>query len=139
MCRAKISWLFVSNPHFSHTRRCPSFSNLDIKGKQLAEKHLLPYAYSLPIDTRRRKSLPVGWDITTNKITIILGVASLAVALVTAPMPLNISLPNSTRTATIYPNLLFAVPLLLLAALLLLYGAVASDEMQTNNITRQMR
>jgi hypothetical protein len=52
-------------------------------------------------------------------------------------MPLNISLPNPARAATIYPNLLFAVPLLLLAALLLLYGAVAGDEMRTNNKTRQ--
>jgi hypothetical protein len=42
-------------------------------------------------------------------------------------MPLNITLQNPTRVVTLYPNLLFAVPLLLLASLLLLYGVVGSD------------
>ena len=60
----------------------------------------------------------------------------LALALAAAPMPLNVSLQNPPRVATIYPNLLFAVPLLLLSALLLLYGAVASPDKQTKDKTR---
>ena len=34
LCNANISWLLVSNPHFSHMSRWPSFSNLDIKTRQ---------------------------------------------------------------------------------------------------------
>ncbi|HUK27636.1 MAG TPA: hypothetical protein VLV31_04365 [Candidatus Acidoferrales bacterium] len=50
----------------------------------------------------------------------------LAVAVAAAPMPLNVTLQDPTRVVTLYPNLLFAVPLLLLAVLLLLYGAVTT-------------
>ncbi len=62
-----------------------------------------------------------------NKLGIILGVAVIAVVLVSAPMPLVVNLENPARNVTIYPNLLFAVPLTLLGALLLLYGAVAGN------------
>jgi peptidoglycan/LPS O-acetylase OafA/YrhL len=68
-----------------------------------------------------------GWPIM-NKSATILGIAVLAIAGVAAPMPLIVSLQNPARNVTIYPNLLFAVPLMLLGALLLLYGAVAGKE-----------
>jgi len=44
-------------------------------------------------------------------------------------MPLTIALQNPTRYVTLYPNVLIAVPLILLGVLLLLYGitAKASD------------
>jgi hypothetical protein len=60
-----------------------------------------------------------------NKWGIILGIVVLVIAGAAAPMPLIVSLENPPRNVTIYPNLLFAVPLTLLGALLLLYGAVA--------------
>ena len=69
-----------------------------------------------------------GRNIAMNKLGLILGVLLFAVAAAAAPMPLNESIPNPTRVVTIYPNLLFAVPLLLLATLLLLYGAVTSHD-----------
>jgi len=118
----------VSNPHFSQTRRWPSFSNLDINSEQLTEKHLLPYAYTLSVRTARRELLIIGTKITMNKLGVVLGVLLFAVAAAAAPMPLNVSIPNPTRVVTIYPNLLFAVPLLLLATLLLLYGAVTNHD-----------
>jgi hypothetical protein len=37
-------------------------------------------------------------------------------------MPLTTTFENPARSVTIYPNLLFAVPLILLGALFLLYG-----------------
>jgi len=57
-----------------------------------------------------------------NKLGFILGVLMLLAAIGLAPMPLNITLANPTRVVTLYPNLLFAVPMLLLAILLVLYG-----------------
>jgi peptidoglycan/LPS O-acetylase OafA/YrhL len=57
-----------------------------------------------------------------NKLGIILGVLVLAIALAAAPMPLTTTLQNPPRSVTIYPNILFAVPLILLGVLLLLYG-----------------
>ena len=42
-----------------------------------------------------------------------------------APMPLKTILRNPTRTVVIYPNVLFAIPLILLGSLLLLYGVTA--------------
>ena len=62
-----------------------------------------------------------------NKFSILLGVLVLAVAFVAAPMPLNVTLENPTRDVVIYPNVLFAVPLILLGALLLLYGTAVND------------
>ena len=62
-----------------------------------------------------------------NRLGIFLGAAVLAVVLVAAPIPLVVTLQNPARNVTIYPNLLFAVPLILLAALLLLYGATAEN------------
>ena len=70
----------------------------------------------------------VGRQITTNKFGVVLGILVLAIALGAAPMPLNITLQDPTRVVTLYPNLLFAVPLLLLAALLLLYGVVGDEK-----------
>jgi len=52
----------------------------------------------------------------------------LVVALAAGPMPLTLTVGNPAQTATIYPNLLFAVPLILLGALLLLYGGVAGEQ-----------
>jgi hypothetical protein len=62
-----------------------------------------------------------------NRLGIFLGAAVLAVVLVAAPIPLVVTLQNPARNVTIYPNLLFVVPLILLAALLLLYGATAEN------------
>lgn len=66
-----------------------------------------------------------------NRPGLFLGAAVLAVVLVAAPVPLVVTLQNPARNVTIYPNLLFAVPLILLAALLLLYGATAENRENT--------
>ena len=63
-----------------------------------------------------------------SKLAIILGIVVLAVAFGTAPMPLTTTFENPTRNVTIYPNVLFAVPLILLGALLLLYGATGKQQ-----------
>jgi lysylphosphatidylglycerol synthetase-like protein (DUF2156 family) len=57
-----------------------------------------------------------------SKLGLILGVVVLVIAGALAPMPLRVTLQNPTRYVVLYPNLLFAVPLLLLGVLLLLYG-----------------
>lgn len=62
-----------------------------------------------------------------NKLGIILGIVVLAIVLATAPIPLTVTSQNTAQNATIYPNLLFDVPLTLLGALLLLYGMAAAD------------
>ena len=62
-----------------------------------------------------------------NKLGIILGIAALIISFAAAPIPLKVSLENSARDVTIYPNLLFAVPMILLGVLLLLYGATANS------------
>jgi hypothetical protein len=61
-------------------------------------------------------------SIEMNRLAVIVGTAVLAVAIGTGPMPLRMSLKDPARNVTIYPNVLFAVPLILLATLLLLYG-----------------
>jgi len=66
-----------------------------------------------------------------NRLGLFLGAAVLAVVLVAAPVPLVVTLQNPARNVTIYPNLLFAVPLILLAALLLLYGATGENRENT--------
>jgi hypothetical protein len=58
-----------------------------------------------------------------NRLVILLGVIVLVVSFALAPMPLTVELQSPNRSVVIYPNLLFAVPLLLLGALLVLYGA----------------
>ena len=63
-----------------------------------------------------------------NRLGIILGILVIAIVLVTAPMPLVVSSGNPSRTVTIYPNLLFAVPLTLLGVLLMLYGIVVERD-----------
>ena len=60
-----------------------------------------------------------------NKLGTLLGVIVLVGALAAAPMPLMVELQNPARNIVIYPNLLFAIPLVLLGAVLLLYGAAA--------------
>jgi hypothetical protein len=62
-----------------------------------------------------------------NKLGILLGFIVLVVALAAAPMPLMVELQNPVRNTVIYPNLLFAVPLILLGVVLLLYGAAAGN------------
>jgi len=57
-----------------------------------------------------------------NKLATILGVIVLVIAIGAAPMPLKENLADPTRNVTIYPNVLFVVPLILLGGLLLLYG-----------------
>jgi hypothetical protein len=49
-----------------------------------------------------------------------------------APMPLTVTLDNPTRNATIYPNILFAVPLILLGSLLVLYGVTVNGQKDTH-------
>jgi hypothetical protein len=58
---------------------------------------------------------------------LILGIFLLLAAVGLAPMPLKITLENPTRVVTLYPNLLIAVPMLLLAVLLILYGVVGDN------------
>ncbi len=62
-----------------------------------------------------------------NKLGILLGIIVLGTALALSPMPLTVSLQDPARDVVIYPNVLFAVPLMLLGALLLLYGATAEN------------
>jgi peptidoglycan/LPS O-acetylase OafA/YrhL len=69
-----------------------------------------------------------------SRLAVIVGIVVLAVAFGTAPMPLTLTLQDPTRTVTIYPNVLFAVPLILLGALLLLYG-IASKNPQDVHVT----
>ena len=63
-----------------------------------------------------------------SKLVVILGVVVLAIAIATAPMPLTVTLENPTRSVTIHPNVLFAVPLILLGSLLLLYGITVNQQ-----------
>ena len=58
-----------------------------------------------------------------NKLGIILGAVLVMVAVAVSPIPLATTLQNPPRQVVIYPNLLLAVPLILLGVLLLLYGA----------------
>jgi len=60
-----------------------------------------------------------------NKLGIILGMLLLAVSFAAAPMPLKMTLENPEREVIIFPNLLFAIPLILLGVLLVLYGITA--------------
>lgn len=62
-----------------------------------------------------------------NKLGLLLGFIVLVGALAAAPMPLMVELQNPARNVVIYPNLLFAVPLILLGVVLLLYGASAGN------------
>lgn len=57
-----------------------------------------------------------------SRLEFILGLVVLGLAFAAAPMPLILTLQNPTRYVTLYPNVLFAVPLILLGVLLLLYG-----------------
>jgi uncharacterized membrane protein YhaH (DUF805 family) len=68
-----------------------------------------------------------------SSLAIILGVILLVLALAMAPMPLAVTLENPSRNVTIYPNTLFAIPLILLASLLLLYG-ITVKKLQDANI-----
>lgn len=60
-----------------------------------------------------------------NKFVSLLGALLVFVAVGVAPIPLETILRNPTRTVVIYPNVLFAIPLILLGSLLLLYGFTA--------------
>jgi len=82
----------------------------------------LPYSLSV----RARLNSTCREAVTSNKLGIVLGIVVVAIALVAAPMPLVST--SSSQTVTIYPNLLFAVPLTLLGVLLLLYGIVAGND-----------
>jgi len=66
-----------------------------------------------------------------SRLAVILGIIVLALAIGAAPMPLTITLENPTRNATIYPNVLFAVPLILLGSLLVLYGLTVKSQEDT--------
>jgi len=60
-----------------------------------------------------------------NKLVMLLGTLLVFAAVGAEPMPLETVLRNPTRTVVIYPNVLFAIPLILLGSLLLLYGVTA--------------
>ena len=62
-----------------------------------------------------------------SRLAIVLGILVLVIAVAAAPMPLSENLDNS-RHVVIYPNLLFAVPLVLLGVLLLLYGSASGKK-----------
>ena len=62
-----------------------------------------------------------------NKLGILLGIVVIGVAFAVSPMPLMVSLQNPSRNVVIYPNVLFAVPLILLGALLMLYGMTGEN------------
>ncbi|MGO9643645.1 MAG: hypothetical protein ACLPY5_02740 [Candidatus Bathyarchaeia archaeon] len=62
-----------------------------------------------------------------NKLGLMSGTILLVIALGVSPIPLAITLSDPTREVVLYPNVLFAVPLILLSALLLLYG-VTTDK-----------
>jgi hypothetical protein len=66
-----------------------------------------------------------------SKLAILLGLLTLGIAIAAAPMPLTLTLHNPIRNATIYPNLLIAVPLMLLGSLLVLYGITVKDREQS--------
>jgi hypothetical protein len=72
------------------------------------------------------------WSRQMSKLALILGVVVLAIAIATVPMRLTVTLENPTRSATIYPNALFAVPLILLGSLLLLYGITVKNQQDAN-------
>ena len=63
-----------------------------------------------------------------DKLAVILGIVVLAAAIGTAPIPLTMTLKDPARNVTIYPNVLFAVPLILLGSLLLLYGITLKQQ-----------
>jgi uncharacterized membrane protein YidH (DUF202 family) len=67
-----------------------------------------------------------------SKLAVILGVILLALAVAIAPIPLTVTLENPSRNVTIYPNTLFAVPLILLSSLLLLYGITVTSQQDVN-------
>lgn len=62
-----------------------------------------------------------------SRVAIVLGIVVLVIAVAAAPMPLSETLDNS-RHVVIYPNLLFAVPLVLVGVLLLHYGLTSREE-----------
>jgi len=63
-----------------------------------------------------------------SRLGLILGALFLIFAFAAAPIPLRTTLENPTREVVIYPNLLSAVPMILLGALLLLYGLTAGEQ-----------
>jgi hypothetical protein len=70
-----------------------------------------------------------------NKLGILLGIVVLALALATAPFPRTVNLTDPTRNVTIYPNILFAVPLILLGSLLVLYG-LTTNHQKSDRLTK---
>lgn len=63
-----------------------------------------------------------------NKLGLISGIILLIIAFGVSPIPLAITLSEPTREVVLYPNVLFAVPLILLSALLLLYGVITDKK-----------
>jgi peptidoglycan/LPS O-acetylase OafA/YrhL len=68
------------------------------------------------------------WRDRMNRLAVTLGILVLAIAVGTAPMPLTLTLRDPASNVSIYPNVLFAVPLMLLGALLLLYGTTVDSQ-----------
>jgi len=63
-----------------------------------------------------------------SKLAVVLGVMVLVLAVALAPIPLTVTLENPSRNVTTYPNTLFAVPLILLGSLVLLYGITVKGQ-----------
>jgi peptidoglycan/LPS O-acetylase OafA/YrhL len=72
------------------------------------------------------------WNRHMNKLAVALGIVILAIAMGAAPMPLTLTLSDPARNVSIYPNVLFAVPLMLLGVLLLLYGITVGTTQDGN-------
>lgn len=70
-----------------------------------------------------------------NILGIVLGAALVAFSFAVAPIPLTVTLENSARNAVIYPNVLFAIPMILLGVLLILYGATATKQRSSNPVS----
>lgn len=72
------------------------------------------------------------WDRHMNKLAVTLGIVILAIAMGAAPISLTLTLSDPARNVSIYPNVLFAVPLMLLGVLLLLYGITVGTPQDGN-------
>jgi len=71
------------------------------------------------------------YDALMSRLALLLGIVILGVAFAAAPMPLTTTFEDPPRSVTIYPNLLFAVPLILLGILFLLYGVTSKRKNAT--------
>jgi len=67
-----------------------------------------------------------------NRLAVTLGIVVLVIAIGAAPIPLTLTLSGPARNVSICPNMLFAVPLILVGVLLLLYGTTVETRQDGN-------